>query len=123
MDILYIISQIIGFIAFVISLIAYHRKEKEKIFKTMIVGNVLDIFHYLLLGAYSGCFTKVMALIRNEIIVIKDKYKRINNNFVLIILVILYIMVGMLTYQNIYSVLPIIAAMIYLLYIKKTIMI
>ena len=42
MNIIYLISQIIGFVAFLISLIAYHKNKKEKIFKTMILGNLLD---------------------------------------------------------------------------------
>ena len=42
-------------------IVAYHRKKKEKIFKTMMLANLLDITHYLLLDAYSGCITKVIA--------------------------------------------------------------
>ena len=117
MNELYITSQIVGFIAFVISLIAFHMKEKRKIFKTLIAGNVLDIIHYFLLGAYSGCITKVIALIRNEIIVLKEKNKKLDNYIVLIALAIVYIIAGVLTYKNIYSILTIIAAIIYLLFI------
>lgn len=114
---IYIIAQIIGFIAFTISLIAYHRNKKEEIFKTMMVANILDIIHYLLLSAYSGCITKVIALIRNKIIIVKEKNKKLNNIIVLIILFIAYLISGILTYKNIYSVLPILAAMIYLYFV------
>lgn len=114
MSIIYVISQIAGFIAFILSLIAYHRKKKSKIFQTMMVANVLDIIHYILLGAYSGCITKVIALVRNEIIIIKEKNKKLNNKIVLISLLFIYLVSGVLTYKNIYSILPILAAMIYL---------
>ena len=117
MNIIYIVSQVAGFIAFILSLISYHRKKKSKIFQTMMVANVLDIIHYILLGAYSGCITKVIALIRNKIIIIKEKNKKLNNNIVLIILFIIYLVSGILTYKNIYSILPIIAAMIYLYFV------
>ena len=117
MKILYIISQIVGFSAFIISLIAYHRKEKKKIFKTMMIANILDIIHYFLLGAYSGCVTKVMALIRNEIIIVKEKRKKLNNIIVLIIIVFVYVIAGVLTYENIYSILPILAAVIYMFFV------
>lgn len=70
-NMIYIIAQIIGFISFIVSLLAYHRKKKEKIFQTMMIANVLDIVHYLLLNAYSGCVTKIIALIRNKIIIVK----------------------------------------------------
>ena len=50
---------------------AYHKKKKEKIFQTMMIANILDILHYLILGAYSGCITKIIALVRNKIIIVK----------------------------------------------------
>lgn len=117
MNIVYLISQIVGFVAFVISLIAYHKKKKEKIFKTMIFSNLLDITHYLLLGAYSGCLTKVIALVRNEVIVLKEKKEKLNNRMILTTFFILYLISGFITFKNIYSILPILAAMIYLYFV------
>ena len=117
MNIIYIVSQIAGFIAFILSLIAYHQKKKKKIFQTMTIANILDIIHYILLGAYSGCITKVIALIRNEIIIIKEKNKKFNSKIILIILFAIYLVSGILTYKNLYSILPILAAMIYLYFI------
>ena len=101
MNIVYVISQVAGFIAFILSLIAYHRKKKSEIFQTMMVANVLDIIHYILLGAYSGCITKVIALVRNEIIIVKEKNKKFNNNIVQITKFIIYLVSGILTYKNI----------------------
>lgn len=117
MNLNYVVSQIVGFFAFILSLFAYHQKKKKKIFQTMTLANVLDIIHYLLLAAYSGCITKVIALIRNEIIIIKEKNKKLNNNIVLIAMFIIYLVSGILTYKNIYSILPILAAMIYLYFV------
>lgn len=111
---MYIVSQIFAFVAFLLSLIAFHRKKKESIFKTLMLGNVLDMIHYLLLGAYSGCITKVIAFLRNEIIVLKEKNKKYDKTTVLVLLLIIYLISGILTYKNIYSVLPILSAMIYL---------
>lgn len=117
MNVVYIISQIFGFLAFIISLIAYHRKKKQKIFRTMMIANILDIMHYLLLGAYSGSVTKIIALVRNELIIIKEKYKKLNNYIILIILFIIYIIAGIITFKNIFSILPILAAIIYLYFV------
>lgn len=111
---IYVISQIFGFVAFVLSLIAYHKDKKEKIFKIMVLANVLDIIHYFLLEAYSGCLTKVIALIRNHIIILKESKKHLNNTIILVSLFIVYLILGIVTYENLFSILPIIAAMIYL---------
>lgn len=117
MNSIYLISQIIGFIAFIISLMAYHKNKKEKIFKTMLLANILDIFHYFLLEAYSGCFTKILALIRGLVILIKEKHKKFSNIIILTLLLIIYLISGILTYENIFSILPILSAMIYLCFV------
>lgn len=117
MNVIYVASQIAGFIAFILSLIAYHQKKKKSIFQTMTIANILDIIHYILLGAYSGCITKVIALIRNEIIIVKEQKKKFNNKIILIALFVIYLVAGILTYKNIYSILPILAAMIYLYFV------
>lgn len=117
MNIYYIISQIFGFFAFILSLIAYHRKEKEKIFQTMTIANFLEIIQYFFLGEFSGSIAKVIALIRNKLVILKENNKYFNNLFVLLALLIIYIISGIITYKNIYSVLPTIAAIIYSVFV------
>ena len=73
-----VVAQIIGFIAFIASLISYHRKSKKAILSSMLISYVLFIIHYLLIGAYSGCITKVLAIFRNYFIILKDKYKKLS---------------------------------------------
>jgi len=69
---MYIISQVIGILALIITLISYHLKTKKQIFKGMCVANVLDITHYVSLNAYGGYSTKIVALIRNIFILKKE---------------------------------------------------
>lgn len=124
----FIIAQIIGIIAFVLSLIAYHREKKEKILGNMILSNLLNLIHYLLLGAYSGCITKIIAICRDYFIILKSKNKLFSSNIFLIIFILIYIVTGILNYNSIWSVLPLLAAIIYIvpvwngdeLTIKKT---
>ena len=111
---LFIIAQIIGGIAFLLSLIAYHRKKKEKILENMIISNILNFIHYLLLGAYSGCITKIIAICRDYFIILKSKKHFLSSNIFLSIFILVYIVTGILTYNNIWSVLPLLAAIIYI---------
>lgn len=113
----YVVAQIIGFIAFFFSLIAYHKKSKNKMLGSMIISNVLNLIHYLLLDAYSGCITKVLAIVRDNFIIIKDKNKKLSNNIYLILFIIIYIISGIFTYKGIISILPLIAALIYIIFI------
>ena len=78
-DLIYVIAQIIGFFAFAITLFAYHRKDKKTILGNMIISNILNLSHYLLLGAFSGCVTKLLAIFRNYFIILKEKYPKLSN--------------------------------------------
>lgn len=78
-----LIAQTLGFIGFIISLLAFHKKKKEKILGNMILSNIFDLIHYLLLGAYSGCVTKLLAIFRNSFVIFKDKYKALSSNIFL----------------------------------------
>jgi len=113
----YVIAQIIGYAAFIFSLIAFHRKNKNKILGNMIISNVLNLIHYLLLGAYSGCITKVLAIIRDNFIILKDKNKKLSSNIYLILFVMIYVIAGIFTYNGVLSLLPLMAALIYIIFI------
>lgn len=113
----YIFAQLIGLIAFFFSIFAYHNNSKNKILTGMIISNILNMFHYYLLNASSGCTTKIVAIIRDFIIIKKEKYKFLDSNIFLYLLIVIYLGIGILTYKSIYSILPIIAASIYIFFI------
>lgn len=108
---MYLASQICEIIALLIDLIAYHFKTKKKILIVSNIGCFFNIFHYLLLGAFSGAAAKTITFIRNAYIA---KFEKKNILF-LIIFIIFYIVFGIVTYNNIYSILPTFIATFYLL--------
>lgn len=112
---IYIISQFFGFLAFGISILAYHKNKKEKILENMVISNILNLIHYLLLGAYTGCITKSIAIFRDFFIIVKDKNQKYNKNLFLYFFIIIYIIISIITYKNIWSILPLVAATIYLI--------
>lgn len=112
-----IVAQIIGFIAFFISLTAFHRKEKKNILGNMVIANLINLFHYLLLGALSGCITKLLAIVRDCFIIYKEKNKKLSKKIYLFIFIVLYILASVFTYDGIVSILPLLAALIYIIFI------
>lgn len=112
---MYIVSQIIGFIAFIVSLIAYQRKKKKDILFTGIIASILNLIHYLILGGYSGAVTKAIAILRDTFIVCKEKKKVLNNILFLVIFILLYLCAMIYTYNGILSIFPLVAALIYLI--------
>lgn len=107
-----IIGNIFGIIGLIYSAVAYHKKEKKDILKLLIISNSLSLIQYMFLQAYTGCITIIISIIRN-IIALKKKDK--NENIILAIFIILYIVMGIITYNSIFSILPIIASIIYVI--------
>lgn len=104
---MFILAQIIGLFSFLIALIAYHQKTKKKILSTMIISNTLNFIHYFLLDALSGGITKIVAVIR-DILIINKK----NNKYLFSIFVIIYLILGITLYNNLLSIIPIVASFI-----------
>ena len=80
----------------------------------MLISNILNLVHYFLLGAYCGCVTKVMAIIRDSFIIAKGKNKKISSYCFLALFIIAYIICSIVTYKGILSLFPLIAAIIYI---------
>ena len=112
---MYVAAQILGFIAFLISLYAYQKVNKKDILLCMIISNIINLVHYLILGAYSGCITKVIAIFRDIFIVLKEKNKRLSSVLFLIIFLLIYVGVSIYTFTNILSLFPLLAAIIYII--------
>ena len=112
---MYVAAQILGFIAFLISLYAYQKVNKKDILLCMVISNIINLVHYLILGAYSGCITKVIAIFRDIFIVLKEKNKRLSSVLFLIIFILIYIGVSIYTFTNILSLFPLVAAIIYII--------
>ena len=83
----------------------------------MITANIINLFHYLLLGAYSGCITKLLAIFRDCFIILKKNCNNFLNYFYLIFFIILYIIASIFTFNSILSILPLLAALIYTIFI------
>ena len=112
---MYIFAQIIGFIAFIVSLYAYQRVKKRDILLCMVISNIINLIHYLMLSAYSGCITKTLAIFRDTFIVLKEKNKRLSSVLFLIIFILIYTLVSIYTFTNILSLFPLVAAIIYII--------
>ena len=106
----FIIANIIGMFAFVISLYAFQQNERKKIFQLQVVSNLIYLIHYAILGAYSGGITD---LIQSY----KDKYKVLNSKVLFAIFIIIYLAFIVLNHKNLVAMLPFVSALIYTLFI------
>ena len=111
-NISFIIAQIIGILAIVSYAFSLHQKTKSKVIIYRVISNVFYTFEYLFLGAFSGVGTNMVDVIQTFVFY---QYAK-NEKKIPLILVILYIIVniiiGFFTYQNIFSLFPVILCII-----------
>ncbi len=109
---MFIVAQILGTIALIFELAAFQFKKK----KPTLICQSLDAFFYLLqylfLGAYSGCVTKGLVIVRNLCVVEKDRKKK-EWPWLMWIFIIAYVAASFLTFEAWYSLLPIVAGLVW----------
>lgn len=109
----FILAQICGAIVLVFMVISVQFKTKEKIVMCSVLGNVFAAIQFFLLGALTGAVISVINTIRCLIFYLYKK-KDIKPSFViLIIFEIIAIISGITSWQDIWSLIPIIVTIIY----------
>lgn len=107
------IAQICGIIVLLSMLIGVHFKTKEKILLSSVLANIAAIFQYFLLSAMIGVLTSILNTVRCLVFYQYKKKDLQPSLLVLLIFEIITIVMGVLTWQDVFSVLPIIGTVIY----------
>lgn len=102
-----VVTQAVGFVATGLEIGSYQCKNSRKLIFVQLCANIAFLTHMLMLGAYSGCVNLFISCIRNFILSSKGQWARWKGW--------LWILVGanllgtMLTWKNLFSILPCIA--------------
>lgn len=103
-----IIGQIIGFIAMGIIVISYQQKTHKNILVFQMVSGLLFTIHYIMLGAYTGAVMNLLGAFRSLVYANRDK-KWAKSVLWPTLFSIGFLISGILTWDNVYSVFPLIA--------------
>lgn len=114
---MYLISQVFAFLSFLLSLLAYHMKKRKQIMLFMVMSNTLNSLHYFFLNSYSACLVKIIAIMRDSFMIVKDNHKKLDKKIFLFLFLLVYSTVTLLTFKNAASVFPFLAATLYLVVI------
>lgn len=109
----FIVAQIFGLSGLVFTIVANYQNKKNKVLIFQILANSLCIVQYLLLNALAAASTYLVAVIRCSVFYIFDKKRREKSNFVLIFFAILILILGFLSYKDLFSVIPTVTAIIF----------
>ncbi len=106
------IYQIIGMIGFIFLGISNLTKTRKKIILFQILSCFAFSIHYFLINALTAAILNLIGVLRG--IMFYNK-KEANNKYKLYFIgyILLYLIVGIITYDNIFSIFPIIAYILY----------
>ncbi len=110
---LFILAQICGIIVLILTVISVQFKTKEKIVMGMVFANIVVTIQYFLLNAVTGAVVSIINVIRCIVFYYYKKKDKKPSLMILLIFEIIAIISGIMSWQNIWSVIPIIVTVIY----------
>lgn len=110
---MFILAQICGVITLILTVISVQFKTKEKIVMCFIWANLVVAIQYFLLGAITGAIISIINAIRCIVFYFYKKKDRKPSIIVLIIFEIVAVISGSISWQNMWSLIPIIVTIIY----------
>ena len=107
-----ILIQFIGAIGYFTLAISYFKKTKREILFMQIIAYVMFVVHYYLLDGITGAICNLIGLFALLTIYLFDKYKLKYKKTMSIFFMLLLIIVNILTFQNVFSLFPMIASVV-----------
>lgn len=109
-----LITQLIGVIAYVLLAFSYFKKNKKDILFIQIFSTIAFAIHYYLLGGITAIVCNLISLLIIIIIYFFEKHNGKNKKVLILSTIPLLILISLFTYENIFSIFPIIASTIVL---------
>ncbi len=122
-EIIFIVGQAVGIVAFLTSLIRYFMKKKEGILKLSIFVYVIYVVHYFMIGAIAGSYALVLSLIRDLYLYQREKHHKkhrhrhlYNNWLVFVLFFATYIIMMSINITTPLNILPLLSGCFYLFF-------
>lgn len=109
----FVLAQICGGIALILTVISVQFKTKEKIVMCFIWANIVVAIQYFLLGAITGAIISILNAIRCIVFYFYKKKDMKPSIIVLLIFEIIAVISGIISWQDMWSLIPIIVTVIY----------
>lgn len=113
------ISQIIGFVAFLVFIISIQQKEKTKILFWQIVSFFGYVVQYLLINAYSGMVVYTINMLKSIVFYYATK-KNKKDKIIPLLFICISLISGMGTYKEKYDLIPIINSILSIIFIWQS---
>lgn len=108
-----ILAQVFGLLGALSMLLSSWQKTRKKALSFLVLDCIFYCLQYILLGAFSGALANIVGLIRTLVFRRKNDHKILQTKSVLYIIIVIYILTGILTYDGINSIFPIVTSILY----------
>lgn len=108
-----LIAQIFGLLALICMFFSYQQIERKKFLVVQGMSTILYSIQYILLNAYSAVGSNIISVLRTIIAYFFEKKNKKMPFLLIVVIEILIIIIGIYTYDNIYSLIPIAIALLY----------
>lgn len=108
-----ILAQIIAIVALFFLLSSYQVDNKKKFLFRGLVSDILYGLGYLLLGAKTAIATSLIAVVKQYIFFNGERKNKKVSVITLLLIEMVILIAGLFTFENVYSILPIIVCMTY----------
>ncbi len=109
LDLYFLISQGVGFLAMAAGMISYQRRTRIGIITFNAVSNVLWVIQYFMLGAYSAVVANAIAAVRNIVYCLRGRWKPADSRAMPLIFACIFAISGVFTYRTPFDILPVLA--------------
>ena len=110
---LFVLAQICGAITLVLTVISVQLKTKEKFLIFQIIANVFVVAQYFLLNVLTGAVVEIINTIRCVVFYMYKKKDKKPSLVFLIVFICVTIISGIFSWQNAFSIIPIITAIVF----------
>ncbi len=102
---IFYIAQAVGCLGMVLAFISFQKGNREGIIFFQIMASTVFTLHFTLLGAYTGAVLNLLGILRNVVFLHREK-SWANKKIWLYLFLALFIIAGIITYKNIFSLFP-----------------
>lgn len=111
----FLLIQAVGAVAFALLSFSYFKKEKKDILVIQILATIAFSIHYYFLSGLTGTICNILSLISLIIIYLFEKHSGKNKKLLILCIIPLLILISLFTYENIFSIFPVIASTVVLI--------
>ena len=101
------LAQAVGFLGLLIVIIGFQKNTNRDILLYQIIASGIFLAHFIMLGALTGAVMNILGGARNVLFYFRDR-KWANSILWMYFFIAVYIVAGILTWQNIFSLFPIV---------------